>query len=50
MLASGIGPRTGVLLAIRLAKIFCTAPIGFDVALVAFGNLSDYWTNFGFVT
>jgi hypothetical protein len=28
-------------LAIRLAKIFCTAPIGFDVALVAFGNLSS---------
>ena len=38
------------MLAIRLAKIFCTAAIGFDVALVAFGNLSDYWTNFGFVT
>jgi predicted small integral membrane protein len=37
-------------LAIRLAKIFCVAAIGFDVALVAFGNLSDYWTNFRFVT
>jgi len=37
-------------LAIRLAKIFCVAVIGFYVALVAFGNLTDYWTNFGFVT
>lgn len=36
--------------AIRLAKIFCTAVIAFYVALVAFGNLSDYWTNFAFVT
>jgi predicted small integral membrane protein len=37
-------------LAIRLAKIGCVAAIGFDVALVAFGNISDYWTNFAFVT
>ncbi len=37
-------------LAIRLAKISCAAVIGFYVALVAFGNLSDYWTNFAFVT
>jgi predicted small integral membrane protein len=37
-------------LAIRLAKIFCAAAIGFYVALVAFGNLTDYWTNFAFVT
>jgi predicted small integral membrane protein len=37
------------LLAIRLAKIGCVAAIGFYVALVAFGNLSDYWTNFAFV-
>jgi predicted small integral membrane protein len=37
-------------LAIRLAKISCVAVIGFYVALVAFGNLSDYWTNFAFVT
>ena len=37
-------------LAIRLAKIFCAAAIGFYVALVAFGNISDYWTNFAFVT
>jgi predicted small integral membrane protein len=36
--------------AIRLAKIFCVAAIAFYVALVAFGNLSDYWTNFAFVT
>jgi predicted small integral membrane protein len=38
------------LLAIRLAKIGCIAAIGFDVALVAFGNVTDYWTNFAFVT
>ena len=38
------------MLAIRLAKIFCIAAIAFYVALVAFGNISDYWTNFGFVT
>jgi predicted small integral membrane protein len=37
-------------LIIRLAKIFCVAAIGFDVALVAFDNLTDYWTNFKFVT
>jgi predicted small integral membrane protein len=37
-------------LAIRLAKIFCVAAIAFYVALVAFGNISDYWTNFAFVT
>lgn len=38
------------MLAIRLAKIVCIAAIGFYVALVAFGNITDYWTNFGFVT
>jgi len=37
-------------LAIRLAKIGCIAAIGFYVALVAFGNITDYWTNFAFVT
>jgi predicted small integral membrane protein len=37
-------------LAIRLAKIFCIAAIAFYVVLVAFGNITDYWTNFGFVT
>ena len=37
------------MLAIRLAKIGCVAAIAFYVALVAFGNLSDYWTNFAFV-
>jgi predicted small integral membrane protein len=37
-------------LAIRLAKIFCAAAISFYVALVAVGNLSDYWTNFAFLT
>ncbi|MGH6842886.1 MAG: DUF2165 family protein [Methylocella sp.] len=38
------------MLAIRLAKISCVAAIAFYVALVAFGNLTDYWTNFAFVT
>lgn len=38
------------MLAIRLAKIGCIAAIGFDVALVAFSNITDYWTNFAFVT
>ncbi|MGA7383406.1 MAG: DUF2165 domain-containing protein [Methylocella sp.] len=38
------------MLAIRLAKISCAAAIGFYAALVAFGNISDYWTNFAFVT
>jgi predicted small integral membrane protein len=37
-------------LAIRLAKVACVAAIAFYVALVAFGNVSDYWTNFAFVT
>ncbi|MGH6852004.1 MAG: DUF2165 family protein [Methylocella sp.] len=38
------------MLAIRFAKIFSAAAIAFYVALVAFGNLSDYWTNFAFVS
>lgn len=38
------------MLAIRLAKISCAAAIAFCVALVALGNVSDYWTNFAFVT
>lgn len=38
------------MLAIRLAKIACVAAIAFYVGLVAFGNVSDYWTNFTFVT
>ncbi len=37
------------MLAVRLAKISCAAAIAFYVALVAFGNVSDYWTNFAFV-
>jgi predicted small integral membrane protein len=37
-------------LAIRLAKVSCAAVIAFYAALVAFGNISDYWTNFAFVT
>jgi len=45
--AAELGPRV---LAIRLAKIACVAAIGLDMALVAFGNITDYGTNFGFVT
>jgi predicted small integral membrane protein len=37
-------------LAIRLAKIGCVAAIAFYAALVALDNISDYWTNFEFVT
>jgi len=37
-------------LAIRLAKIGCVAAMALYVALVAFGNVTDYWTNFAFVT
>jgi predicted small integral membrane protein len=37
-------------LVLRLAKIACVAAIGFFVALVAFNNITDYWTNFGFVS
>jgi predicted small integral membrane protein len=36
--------------AIRLAKIGCVASVAFYVALVAFNNITDYWTNFVFVT
>jgi predicted small integral membrane protein len=36
-------------LAIRLAKIGCVAAVAFYVALVAFNNITDYWTNFAFV-
>jgi Predicted small integral membrane protein (DUF2165) len=39
-----------LVLAIRLAKIACVAAIAFYAALVAFGNVSDHWTNFAFVT
>src|SRR5919108_57945 len=38
------------LLTIRLAKIACVAALALYVALVAFNNLTDYWTNFAFVT
>ena len=38
------------MLAIRLAKIGCVAAIAFYVALVAFNNVTDYGTNFAFVT
>src|ERR1700730_11600376 len=43
-------PGGSCVLAVRLAKIGCVAAIAFYVALVAFGNLSDYWTNFAFVS
>lgn len=38
------------MLAIRLAKIICVATLALYVGLVAFNNLTDYWTNFVFVT
>lgn len=38
------------MLAIRLAKIGCVAAIAFYMALVAVNNLTDYGTNFAFVT
>lgn len=44
-----VSARGSCVLALRLAKLFCVAAIGLNVALVAFGNLSDYWTNFRFV-
>ncbi len=34
---------------VRLAKIACVAALALFVALVAFGNVTDYWTNFAFV-
>lgn len=43
-------PRGTCVLVIRLAKIGCVAALTLYVALVALGNLSDYWTNFAFVT
>jgi predicted small integral membrane protein len=50
MLASSyVRARGFCVLAIRLAKISCVAAIAFYVALVALGNVSDYWTNFAFV-
>jgi predicted small integral membrane protein len=37
------------MLAIRLAKIICVAALALFMALVAFGNVTDYSTNFAFV-
>jgi predicted small integral membrane protein len=34
----------------RASKICCVAAMGLYAALVAFGNITDYWTNFEFVT
>jgi predicted small integral membrane protein len=33
----------------RLAKIVCVASVALYMALVAFGNVTDYWTNYPFV-
>jgi predicted small integral membrane protein len=38
------------MLVIRIAKICCIAALTVYAALVAFGNLTDYGTNFAFVT
>ncbi len=35
---------------IRLAKILCVFALTLYMALVVFGNVTDYWTNFAFVT
>jgi predicted small integral membrane protein len=37
------------MLAVRLAKVACAATLALYMALVAFGNLSDYGTNFTFL-
>jgi predicted small integral membrane protein len=37
------------MIAIRLAKIAMVAAIALFATLVAFGNVTDYWTNFAFV-
>lgn len=37
------------MLTIRLSKAAMVAAIAFFATLVAFGNITDYWTNFAFV-
>jgi len=37
------------MLAIRIVKIALVAAVAFFATLVAFGNVTDYWTNFAFV-
>ena len=37
------------MIAIRLSKAAMVAAIAFLASLVAFGNITDYWTNFAFV-
>jgi len=37
------------MIAIRLSKAAMVAAIAFLASLVAFGNITDYWTNFSFV-
>lgn len=37
------------MLASRLAKIACVAAVALYMALVAFGNVTDYWLNYAFV-
>ena len=38
------------MVSIRMAKISCVAVIAFYVALTAFGNITDYWVNFVYVS
>ncbi|HMK90890.1 MAG TPA: DUF2165 domain-containing protein [Methylocystis sp.] len=38
------------MLAIRFAKISCVAVVGFYVLLVAFGNVTDYGTNYAYLS
>jgi predicted small integral membrane protein len=37
------------MLAMRLAKTACVASVALYMALVAFGNMTDYWMNYPFV-
>lgn len=38
------------MLVLRLAKVSCVASVALYMALVAFGNVTDYWTNYAFVS
>jgi predicted small integral membrane protein len=37
------------MLAVRLAKVSCVVSVALYMALVALGNVTDYWTNYAFV-
>jgi predicted small integral membrane protein len=39
----------GFCVVVRLAKIGCVGAVALFMALVAFGNVTDYWTNFAYV-